>query len=72
MPDVRQICVTCRFWSQMVAQAEGDGVLKAVCLNERSQNFGRYLEGQDSCDAWGFSSDGAVDAPWNRNEEGES
>lgn len=64
-------CKTCRFWSEMVAQAHGGGPVEALCLAEGGPLSGRYTPGFGRCAGWKHDELGKVDDPpnygeWNR------
>lgn len=58
----REVCSTCRFWSEMVARANSAAGVEALCLTIGSRG-GRYTLGSDSCEAWRSAKHGAVDDP---------
>jgi hypothetical protein len=62
-------CVTCRYWSEMVAQAWGAGPMEALCLSETGPKAGKYTTEKASCEAWKSGHHGAVDSPPNYGEE---
>lgn len=55
-------CNGCRFWSEMLAQANG-GIVKAACLMSQSPRSGKFVSGNNSCEHWQEGSLGAVDQP---------
>ena len=61
-------CGTCRFWSEMVAQAIGNGPMEALCLSQTGTKAGRYTTARASCEAWKSGHYGAVDSPPNYGE----
>ena len=56
-------CANCFYWSEMIAYARGTGPVKAMCLNDNSDNKGKMTTGKDGCDDWEDGSDGAIDLP---------
>lgn len=60
-------CGTCRFWSEMCAQAMG-GPLEALCLSQTGPKAGKYTTTRATCDAWKSGHHGAVDSPPNYGE----
>lgn len=58
----KQNCSGCRWWSEMVAQAHGNGV-EALCLNPKSRFHSKYTRERQVCAEWGVNNMGAVDAP---------
>jgi hypothetical protein len=59
----RKNCNSCRYWSESIARAIGGGPIEAICLAGDSPNHGRYVNGNDRCQAWKLNSHGAVDDP---------
>lgn len=55
-------CRGCRFWSEMIARAVGDGPVQALCLGD-GKFAGKYVAGRQTCDAWKSGHLGAVDDP---------
>lgn len=55
-------CSGCRYWSEMVAMADEDG-LKALCLNAASPKNGNYTTERMTCPEWKPNTLGAVDDP---------
>ncbi len=55
-------CRSCRFWSEMVAKAEG-GRVQALCLSPTSPRNGTYTHGRHTCPSWASGELGAVDEP---------
>ena len=53
-------CETCRYWSDKLAQARGNGV-EAYCLNSESPHNG-YTPARASCGKWEDAPLGAVDS----------
>lgn len=45
-------CNGCRFWSEMLAKAEGGGGVQAMCLAESGPFKGKYTFGSQKCDSW--------------------
>lgn len=60
-------CNTCRFWSEMLAQANG-GPVEAYCLAEGGPYSGHYTTGRQHCDKWKHGLFGAIDSPPNYGE----
>lgn len=61
-------CNSCRYWSEMVAQAFGCGPMEALCLAENGRYSNKYTTGRMSCDKWASNHFGAVDSPPNYGE----
>lgn len=61
--DVTRNCAGCRFWSEMIARAEGGGPVEAMCLNPASRQRGNYVAGFQECLHWTEGGLGAVDQP---------
>lgn len=61
-------CKGCRFWSEMIAQVQGNGVT-AMCLADEGGNKGRYTAGLMTCGSWKSGHLGAIDDPPNYGEE---
>jgi len=55
-------CKGCRFWSEMIAKAEGGGVM-ALCLADGGSRHGKYTTAGTTCEAWKSGHHGAVDDP---------
>lgn len=55
-------CSGCRYWSEMLAQAHGNGV-EAMCLAASGAHAGTYVFGNDSCGSYAKNTAGAVDEP---------
>ncbi len=57
-------CVTCRYWSEMLAMAGGDlpGVA-AMCLSKDSPHRDKYTNSTTTCSAWADGYLGAIDSP---------
>lgn len=36
-------CLGCKFWSERMAQSIGGGPVEAMCLNEQSPHYNRYV-----------------------------
>lgn len=56
-------CMGCRFWSEMIAKAEGGGPVQALCLNLESPRHSQYTTGRSTCAAWKSGHLGAIDEP---------
>lgn len=56
-------CHGCRYWSEMLAQAIGDGPLEAMCLAQDGPYTGKYTTKRQTCKAYEEGSLGAVDDP---------
>lgn len=56
-------CSECRFWSSLIAEADGCRVLCALCLNEESPNSQKMTTGTVSCDYGKSNEYGAIDDP---------
>lgn len=63
-----QSCGTCRYWSEMCAQAMGGGPVEALCLSQNGPYAGKYTTTRMTCPAWKSGHLGAVDAPPNYGE----
>lgn len=57
-----QVCDGCRYWSEMIAQSNGNG-MEAYCLNRESPRAMTFTTRRQSCDQWRDGSWGAVDNP---------
>lgn len=55
-------CAGCRYWSEMIAKAEGLQVV-AMCLAPSGPNRARYVGPRTTCDAWAAGDLGAIDEP---------
>jgi hypothetical protein len=55
-------CQSCRYWSEMIAKAEGNGV-EAYCLNRESPKSQTYTFGHNTCEKWVDGPYGAIDEP---------
>ena len=55
-------CKGCRYWSEMIAQAQG-GTVTALCLNGGGPRHGQYTAGYGRCDQWASGHLGAIDEP---------
>lgn len=56
-------CFGCRYWSEMIAFAQG-GPVKALCLGPDGQApRGEYRAGTETCQAWASGHLGAIDEP---------
>ncbi len=62
-------CAGCRFWSEMLAKADGGGPVKAMCLADGGPLSGKYVSARQSCNSWKSGHHGAVDDPPNFGEE---
>ena len=60
-------CKGCRFWSEMIAKSEGNGIV-AMCINSGSSEKGKYKFGSDKCESWKSGHYGAVDSPGGSEE----
>jgi hypothetical protein len=40
----------CKFWSELIAKAQGGGGVQALCLNPASPKHGEYTFGRQGCD----------------------
>jgi hypothetical protein len=60
-------CKGCRFWSEMIARSQGDGVA-AMCINSEGSESGKYKFGSDKCESWKSGHYGAVDSPGESSE----
>ena len=56
-------CKGCRYWSEMIAMAQGGGPVQAVCLSPDSTFKGKYTAGHQRCDKWASGHLGAIDEP---------
>lgn len=56
-------CAGCRYWSEMIARAEGGGPVEAMCLHKSSPHWAKYVAGSQACDHWSAGDRGAVDQP---------
>lgn len=54
-------CKTCRFWSELIAEARAGGPLVALCLAPAQPQVMR--PGSHGCAAWKDAPFGAVDEP---------
>jgi hypothetical protein len=62
-----QNCGDCRYWSEMIARANGRG-LEALCLASNGPHAQKYVPKHNRCDGWKSGHHGAVDAPPNYGE----
>lgn len=62
-------CEGCRFWSEMLAMAEGGGPVQAMCLCHSGPKRGKYMTGRNSCPEWKSGHLGAVDDPCEPGDE---
>ena len=53
-------CKGCRYWSEMLAIADGCGPMKAMCLSDTKRGF---TPGSFKCESWEEGSLGAIDDP---------
>jgi hypothetical protein len=60
---VRQICATCRYWSEGHARLLGHGPLQALCLARHSPNRNHWVTGAAVCPVWRHDLMGKVDGP---------
>jgi hypothetical protein len=60
-------CAGCRYWSEMIAKSEGNGVV-ALCLGEGPEK-GKYKRGAATCTGFARNTCGAVDDPPDYGEE---
>ena len=59
---MRQICSTCRYWSEGHARLLGLGPLQALCLYEAANSRApAWTTGGMTCPAWASGHFGAVD-----------
>ena len=65
--DQTQICDTCRFWSEMMAQSIGKGI-EAMCLSGTGSQAGKFTGSTMSCEAWKSGHHGSVDSPPDNGE----
>ena len=56
-------CDGCRFWSMLLAHANGDGAVEALCLSKDGPFSGTYTSERQTCDSWRDDALGAVDNP---------
>ena len=61
-------CKGCRFWSEMIAKSDGNGV-EAMCLNSTGPKSQKYTVARSTCDGWRSGHFGAVDEPPNYGEQ---
>ncbi len=59
-------CSDCRFWSELVARAEGTSI-QALCLCEDSPHYTKYTLDKHGCDLGLPALWGSIDAPGNEN-----
>lgn len=45
-------CGNCYFWSSLIAQSVGCGPVKAMCLNDKSDNHEKMTKSNTSCFHW--------------------
>lgn len=56
-------CAGCRYWSEMLAQCQGGGPIKAVCLHPTGPNRMVYTTAKRTCSSWASGHLGAIDEP---------
>lgn len=56
-------CSGCRYWSEMLACAQGGGSVEAMCLAPSGAHAGTYVFGNDQCGSFAKNTLGAVDDP---------
>jgi hypothetical protein len=61
-------CAGCRYWSEMIAKAEGSRVV-AMCLADGGPRNGEYMSGAETCSAFARNTFGAVDDPPDYGEQ---
>lgn len=61
-------CGSCRFWSEMCAQAREAGPIEALCLSGVGTKAGKYTTAIMTCESWRSGHHGAVDSPHNYGE----
>lgn len=54
------VCMACKYWSELVAKAEGAHVV-ALCLNTESPNHSKYTGPKATCP--GFAAGPPIDEP---------
>lgn len=59
----RPTCQSCRYWSEMIAQAVGGKPVEAYCLNRESMKNQTFTIGAETCSAYVHGPYGAVDQP---------
>jgi hypothetical protein len=64
LPGCKQVCETCRWWSERCAQALGAGPIEALCLAQDGPKSMNYTRANDTCPAWRINSHGAIDDPY--------
>lgn len=62
-------CGSCRYWSEMIAKAEGGGPVKALCLSAGGEFAGKYTTTSRTCAVWQSGHLGAIDDPPNHGTE---
>lgn len=62
-------CAGCRFWSEMIAMADGGEPVKAMCLADGERFSGKYVAAFQTCTGWKSGHYGAVDDPPNYGAE---
>lgn len=55
-------CNTCRFWSELMAYAEGSGPVKAMCISRDGPHAQTYQSRFHHCSAYDHGA--PVDMPW--------
>jgi hypothetical protein len=63
-------CQSCRYWSEMIAKAEGGKPVEAYCLNRASPKHQTFVAGNQTCDGWADGYLGAIDCPSNHHMAG--
>lgn len=63
--DSARNCGGCRFWSEMIAKAEGGGPVQAMCLGVGA-HYIEYTTASMKCEAWQSGHLGAIDDPTER------
>ena len=63
MTDASRLCGSCRYWSEMMAQAIGPGPVQAMCLADDAPYRLRYTSARQGCLKWQHNHHGAVDCP---------
>lgn len=62
-------CAGCRFWSEMIAMANDDRGLQAMCLSSDGPLARKYTVGVQTCTEWKSGHLGAIDQPPDYGEE---
>jgi hypothetical protein len=63
-----KVCDTCRFWSEMCAQALDGGPIEALCLCDDGPKHGEFTRGITTCDRWASNHLGQWDDPPDHGE----